>query len=122
LLRIVNLALKFILELCAIATLAYSAYDAPLPLPWCIVAGMAAASILVVAWGLFLVPTARSGLSQAQKDAIGCLVLLGVASALAAAGQRLAALIYAVAIVINAVLLVALRDRGLPVFISNVRA
>ena len=75
---------------------------------------MAAAAIFVVGWGVFLAPTVNSGLSDVQKNLIGGLVLLLAAAALAAAGQRTPALIYALAIIVNAVALFVLRDHPLP--------
>ena len=53
---------------------------------------------------------ANRGLSWAQKEILGTLVLLLAAAALAATGQTTAAVVYAVVVVVNAVALFAMRD------------
>lgn len=120
-LHIVNLALRFVLELFAVASIADWAYQAPLPLPFRILAGVAAAAILVTAWGAFLAPTARRGLSHFQKDVLGTLVLLVASVALFATGQSTLAVIFAAAIVVNAALLLAFRHRPTPTMFSGPR-
>ena len=120
-LQIANLALKFFLELCAVASIGYWAYQASDQLPLRVLFGLAAAAIFVVGWGVFLAPTANSGLTPVHKDVIGGVVLLVAAAALAAAGQRIPALIYAVAIAVNAVLLFALRRGPVPSVFDGAR-
>ena len=109
-LQFANLALKFFLELCAVASIGYWAYEASDQLPLRVLFGLAAAAIFVVGWGVFLAPTANSGVA-----------LLVAAAALAAAGQRTPALIYAVAIAVNAVLLFALRQGPVPSVFDGAR-
>jgi hypothetical protein len=105
-----NLVLKFLLEVLGVGGLLYwglQATDHPLGR---IVLGVAAAAAFIFVWALALAPTARSGLRRAQKNVAGAVVLLIAASALVAAGQPTAGVIYALLIVVNAALLVLLDE------------
>ena len=121
-LQLVNLALKFILELCALACVAYWGFQQSDQLPPRVLFGAAAAVLFAIGWGVFLAPTAHSGLDLVSKNIVGGAVLLLAAVALAATGQRTPALVYAVAIIINAALLFAFRDQPVPSVIAGPRA
>ena len=120
-LHLFNLALKFGLELAAFVSVAYWAFQAPLPWPLRLLAAAGAVATLAAGWGRFLAPTARSGLSHIQRDLIGGLVMLLAAAALATAGQPTLAVVFAVVIVLNAALLLELRDRPLPALLTGPR-
>jgi hypothetical protein len=53
-LQTAHLGLKFFLELCAVASSGYWAYQAADQLPLRVLFGLAAAAISVVGWGVFL--------------------------------------------------------------------
>ena len=96
-----NLAARFLLELCALAALAVAGAE---------LQGVALAIVLpvlaAVAWGRWAAPKARS--SRAARLATQWLVLGGSAAALAAAGHLWIAAAFAAAIAINSVALVVL--------------
>jgi hypothetical protein len=121
-LHIVTLTLRFILELCAVACLAYWGYQAADQPVVRLLFAVAAAALFVLGWSVFLAPTASSGLGHVQKDVIGGAVMLLAAMALAATGQHRAALILGVAIVVDSALLLALRDQPLPAVFGGPRA
>jgi Protein of unknown function (DUF2568) len=100
-----NLVLRFALEIAGIGALAYYGLNAPVatPLRWIAAIGLAVA--LVVTWALVVAPNTVNGLSQAQKDVIGTVLLLAAAGALALAGQTSLAVGFAIAIVVNLILL-----------------
>jgi hypothetical protein len=107
---IANLAIRFLVELAALAAVGYwasNAIDAG-GLRF-VLAGIAVAAF-IAGWGLFLAPSADSGLTKAQKDVIGTVVLLGAAGALALAGQPALAAGFAVIVAVNAALLFVLGD------------
>jgi Protein of unknown function (DUF2568) len=108
--QLANLALKFLLEVVGLASVAYWAFTIADQLPARLVLAVTAAALFIGVWGVFLAPTASSGLSQAQKNVLGGLVLLIAAAALGAAGQSTAALVYGAAVIVNAGLLLVLGD------------
>jgi hypothetical protein len=87
-LQLVNLALKFILELCALACVACWGFQQSDQLPLRVLFGTAAAVLFAVGWGVFLAPTAHSGLDLVSKNIIGGAVLLLAAVAPRGSGQR----------------------------------
>jgi Protein of unknown function (DUF2568) len=103
-LKAMNLALKFLLELAAVAAFAYwgaKTGHGVLAVMLAIVAPMVA----IVLWGVFAAP--RSDRRLAAKARIPFeLAVFGLAvAALAAVGSDVAALVLAVAVVVNAVLM-----------------
>jgi len=57
-------------------------------------------------WAVVVAPNATNALAQPQRDAIGTVLLVLVALALAAAGQPTAAAIFGVVVVLNWLLLI----------------
>jgi hypothetical protein len=108
--QLANLALKFFLEIIGLASIAYWAFTVADQLPVRLVLAVVAAALFIAVWSVFLAPTASSGLSQAQKNVLGGLVLLMAAAALGGAGQPTAALVYAATVIVNAVLLLVVGD------------
>jgi len=82
-----NLALRFVLELCAFAALGYWGSDATSTDVWCIVLAILTPAAAIVVWGLFVAPKARVKVSEPVRWAIELVVFVGAAVALAAAGQ-----------------------------------
>jgi hypothetical protein len=102
-----NLALKFGLELAAVASLAYwgAALDGSL-LPAIMV--VLAPAAMIVCWGLFAAPKASRRLPLSTRIPFELSILLGAAVSLLAAGADALAGVMATAVVLNTVLLSAL--------------
>ena len=100
-----NLTLRFVLELAGIAALGWVGLQLPLAgvARWAAVISLPVA--LIVAWALVVAPNTASGLTQAQKDIIGSVLLLAVAAAVAIVGQPQPAVGFAILVVANAALL-----------------
>lgn len=101
---ILNLAVRFIVELVGVGALGYAASQAPLDGIARIVLTVAAPAALVVVWAIVVAPKARNPLAQSQRDAIGTVLLVLVAGALAAAGQPTMAVVFGAVVVVNWVL------------------
>jgi len=101
-LRALAEAVAFLLELCALAALAY--WGSTVNVALAIVAPLA----LAVIWGIFASPRAPVALPQWPKFALRVGLLLGSAVALAVAGRPGLALGLAAAVLLDNVLLAAL--------------
>ncbi len=107
---VLNLAVAFIAELLGVAFVGYWAFTLQQNPVLRVVFALAAMAALVVLWGLAFAPNTDNGLSRMQKDVFGRAVLLLTAVLLAAAGQRMPALVYAVVVVVNLALVLILGD------------
>jgi hypothetical protein len=105
--RAANLTLKFLLELAMVAAFAL----------WGATVGSGAESVLtaivapaaaVVAWGIFAAPRSTLRLRRAARVPFELTIFGLAAAALAAAGEPVAALIFAVCVLLNALLLTVL--------------
>jgi hypothetical protein len=105
-LRSANLALKFGLELAAIASLAYWGASLDGALLSAVMVVLAPAAMIVL-WGLFAAPKASRRLSPRARIPLELTILLGAAVALLAAGAGAAAAVLAAAVIVNALLLTA---------------
>ncbi len=110
---IVNLAIRFLVELVGAAFVGYWGFATAGHSAVGIEAGIVVAAVFVGFWGRVLAPKASSGLSSSQKLALGTVVLLVAAVAVAAAGQPTVALVYAAVVVANAALLAVMGERPL---------
>jgi len=105
-LRAGNLALKFGVELAAIAALAYwgaSLDGSVLP----IVMMVLAPAVMIALWGRFAAPRARRRLSRGARIPFELSILLLAAAALLAAGEPAWAAVLAATVLLNAALLTA---------------
>jgi hypothetical protein len=105
-LKAINLGLKFLLELAAIAAFAY----------WGATAGggvgavalaIAAPAVAIALWGVFAAPRSPRRLPPATRIPFELAVFALAVLALLAAGSDAAALVLAVAVVVNAALITA---------------
>lgn len=109
--RAANLAAKFLLELAALAALAYWGAGTGTGSGWVRVVLVVAAPLLMcVLWGLFAAPRARRRLDMRWRVPFELLVFAVAAVALAAAGAVILAILFAAAVGINAVLLTRFRQ------------
>jgi len=99
-----NLALRFVLELCAFAALGYWGSQATSSTAWCVVLAIATPAAAIVVWGLFVAPKAKVKVSEPVRWAIELVVFVGAALALAAAGQVVLGIVLGVAAIANGVL------------------
>jgi hypothetical protein len=84
-----NLAIRFLIELCALAGLAYWGYTAPAGTLAGIALGVAAAALAAVAWGAFVAPRRMvAAAPPALRLAVEVAVIGSAAAALIAAGSR----------------------------------
>lgn len=103
-----NLALRFLLELCGIAALAFWGWSAAAEtLPRVALAVLAPAA-LIVPWAFIVAPKARNPIPPDVRVLIGSVLLLAVAAVLASAGRADLAVAFAVLVVVNTVLMFVL--------------
>jgi hypothetical protein len=104
LLKNINLALAFLLELCMLAALGYWGYTLDQGLAVRVVAGLGAPIVAAVLWGVWMAPRASKRLPE-PWHLIAELIIFGLAiAALYAAGQPRLALAFGVVYLINVVL------------------
>ena len=106
-LRFGNLALKFALELAAIAALAYWGASLNGSLLSAVMMVLAPLAMIVV-WGRWAAPKASRRLPVSARIPLELTILLGAALALLAAGEDAVAAVFAAAVLLNAALLTAL--------------
>ena len=104
-----NLALKFLLELAAIAAFAYWGTTVGSGAT-AVVAAIAAPVAMIVVWAVFAAPTARRRLRLAARAPLELGVFGLDAAALATAGQPALAVALAAVVVANAALLTLFRQ------------
>ncbi len=99
-----NLGLAFLLELCALAALAYWGSNTGSDALTHAVLGIGAVLIVAFVWGIFLAPRAVRPLPPLVNLALKVIVFGVAALALAAAGQPTLAVIFAIVTAINLIL------------------
>lgn len=97
----INLLVRFLLELAALAALGYSGLHAPSPEWGKIALAIGAPVTLAVLWGLFAAHKARFKLPRFWKAIVGILLLESAALALGFAGQGALAAVFSAAILVN---------------------
>jgi Protein of unknown function (DUF2568) len=106
---LVNLAGRFLLELAAIGSVGYWGFQVGGATPIRILVAAGAIALLVLVWAFVIAPNADNRLDPDIRVVIGSAVLLLASGALAAAGQPTLALVFGAAVIVNTVLLFALR-------------
>ena len=96
-----NLLLRFVVELVGVGVLAYWGSQASTLPVGRVALAIGAPLALIITWAIVVAPNARNVLTQPQRDAIGTVLLVGSALALAAAGQRTAAVVFGAIVVMN---------------------
>lgn len=105
---LLNLGLRFILELCLLAAVGYWGFQFDGSWPIRIGAGIGLPLLIAVVWGTFTSPKAPYLLQEPWRFGLE-IVLFGVgAAALLAAGHAVLGIILAVVFLVNRVLLMAL--------------
>lgn len=102
--RNANLALRFLLELCAFAALGYWGSQATSSGLWCAVLAIVTPGAAIVVWGLFVAPKAKAKVAEPVRWAIELVVFVGAAAALIAADQVALGIVLGAVAVANGVL------------------
>jgi Protein of unknown function (DUF2568) len=102
-----NLALRFLLELCALGALGYWGFKTGNGAIAKIGLGIGAPLVAAVVWGTFVSPQAPVQLPWLVVLVLQVLVFGSAAAALVATGHRTLALVFGVIVVINTILLYA---------------
>jgi hypothetical protein len=103
-LKNINLALMFVLELCMLAALGYWGFTLDQGLAVRVGVGLGAPILAAVVWGLWMAPRAANRLTE-PLHLIAELIIFGLAiAALYAAGRPRLALVFGLVYVINVVL------------------
>ncbi len=107
--RAANLALKFLLELCALAAFAYWGSRTG-PTAVNVLLGVGAPLAMALVWGTWAAPKASRRLAGAARVTLELSVFALAALALVAAGAAVPAAVFAALVVVNALLLSALHQ------------
>ena len=107
----VNLGLKFLLEVAALAAFAYWGASVG-QMPLSLALAIAAPAVAVLAWGAYAAPKSSRRLPLQSRVPFEITSFAGAVFALLAAGTAGAAAVMAVLVVLNAVLLTALGQWG----------
>ena len=108
-----NLALRFLLELGALAALAYWGWYTGRFLVTQILLAMATPLLAAVIWGRFIAPKASHRLADPVRASLEVVFFGGAAAALAAAGAGTTAAIFGVVAAVSLVLMFVFGQRGL---------
>jgi hypothetical protein len=109
-LRAGNLVLRFVLELAALAALAYWGFHTGHTAIADVVLGLGAPLVAAVVWGVFAAPNSARRLRGGALVAVQSAVFAAAAVGLAAAGQPVLAIVFALVVAVNSVLLRVLGD------------
>jgi hypothetical protein len=111
-LKSANLGLSFLVELSAIAALAYWGFNSGTGTAGTILLGLGAPAVAIVIWGLFVAPRAAFSLPVVARTAIAWVVFAAGVIALAIAGQPTLAWVLGAIIVVNEALVLAWHQRA----------
>jgi hypothetical protein len=100
-----NLAVRFLLELCALIGLGYWGFTTGSGAITKVALGIGAPLVAAVVWGVFVAPRAPVALPGFVVLLLQVLVFGSAAAGLVATGHRALALTFAVVVVINAILM-----------------
>lgn len=107
----INLAIRFGLELAGTAAVGYLGYQLA-PSGWRPVGAIAGAAATVALWAMLLAPRADSPIPLGARELIGTVLLLAVAGGLVLAGQLWLGLGFAALLIVNQSLLLAAAQAG----------
>lgn len=99
-LKQLNLALKFFIELVMLVAFAYFGWTMPQQLVWKIVLPLVILAVVIVLWGRVAAPKSPRRLPFAKRVAFGLAMFMFATIALYVAGQPMLALIYAAIVLV----------------------
>jgi Protein of unknown function (DUF2568) len=106
-----NLAVRFLVELCALAALAYWGFSLDAPIMVRVVLGVATPLIAAIAWGAYVAPRARLSAPASMRLAVELAVLGAAVLALAVTGPAGLAWAFAALVGVNTALTTIWRQR-----------
>ncbi len=106
-LRILNLGVRFLLELAALGIASYWGYTLRRDFPANVLLAILVPAVIAVVWGMFIAPKARFPTGRHGQAGLGLIVFLLAAGALAQRGHPTAALVFASIATISSLLLYA---------------
>lgn len=106
--RAIALLLAFLLELAALVALVYAGYHSGLSRPLDIVLAILLAATFIAVWGRYMAPHAPRRLAMPAYRIVKLLLFAAAAIALALTGQPIVALIFAILVIVDELLLAAL--------------
>lgn len=106
-----NAVARFLLELCALAALAFWGFATADGILLGLVLGLGAPALFALLWGAYVAPKAPYRLDDPPRLMLEVVVFGFAAVALAAAGAVILGLLLAIAVSANIVLMVALNQR-----------
>lgn len=109
--KFVNLALRFLLELAAVAALTYWGFKTGGGTLTKFLLGIGVPALFIGIWGIFVSPRATVSLPGPAKFVLGLILLELAAFALAAAGQPILAMAFGAVVLINAALIAIWRQQ-----------
>ncbi|MCC6615095.1 MAG: YrdB family protein [Anaerolineae bacterium] len=104
-LKPLNLALRFLLEICLLIALGYWGFSTQSEIVPKILLGIGAPLIAAIVWGVLLAPASNRRLADPLRLLAEIVIFAVGALALAAAGQPRLAVIFAVVALVNMILL-----------------
>lgn len=104
--KAVNLALRFLLELCALGAWGYWGFQTGQGWSMRILLGLGAPLLAAVVWGIFLAPASDRRLQGQWSLLLELVILGGAAVALAVAGRPTLAVAFALVTIVNRLLMV----------------
>jgi len=107
-LRVINLTVRFLLELAALGAFGYWAANLDAPRGVRIVLAIAVPVAIAIFWGLFVSPKARFSTGRLGQVGLGLFVFLAAAAALFVRGQSTLGIAFAGVAVVSSALLYAL--------------
>ena len=110
-LKIANLALAFLLELCALAAFAWWGYQTGQGTLAKIALAVVAPLLVAIFWGLFVAPRAVVTLPPLWRSLLALVVFALAAVALSVTGQTTLAWIFLIAAVLNRILIFAWKQQ-----------
>jgi hypothetical protein len=101
----INLAVRFLLELCMLAAVGYWGFKTGSGWPLKLLLGIGLPLLIAVVWGLFVAPKAMYPLSGIPHLLLALLLLGSGAAALFASGNPTLGWLYTIILIVNQVLL-----------------
>ena len=105
-LKVLNLLVRFLLELCMLAAVGYWGFKTQSGWPMKILFGIGLPVLTAVLWGMFIAPKATHPLRGAPRLTLELILLASGAVALFASGKPALGWVYTITLIVNKVLLV----------------